>query len=182
MARADQGEGPRTEAGSVRVEAHADASLPPAGLEPALLAEVYAHARECYPEECCGLLLGPAGRAPARVVRCTNVQSLRHSSGVSDLEARHGFWIDESELLRALAEAERSGSALRAIYHSHVDARAYLSRADLDAAIGPDGRPHWPGVAHVVVSVCDGLVREAAWFDWDPGDGAFVGRPLAERR
>jgi proteasome lid subunit RPN8/RPN11 len=140
--------------------------------------EVFTHARECYPEECCGLLIGATASTPQRVVRCTNVQSQRHSRGESDLDARHGFWIDERELMRALREAEERGEDLRAVYHSHIDTEPYLSRADVEAALGPGGKPLWPGVSHLVVAVRDGVVREAVLYDWDATDARFVGRPV----
>jgi proteasome lid subunit RPN8/RPN11 len=158
----------------------ANPGVPPARLPRRLMAEVFGHARECYPDECCGLLVGPPGGSPEQVVRCTNVQNTRYSSGESKLDARHGFWINEIEIIRALREAERLGHELLAVYHSHVDADAYFSRTDEEAALGPDGRPLWPGAAHLVVSVRGGLVRGAALFEWRELEGRFVGRALRE--
>ena len=81
----------------------------PAAFQRLLLAEVFAHARECYPEECCGLMLGPPGAEPRQVVRCTNVQNVRLAKGESSLNSSQGFWIDEQELERALRSAEARG-------------------------------------------------------------------------
>src|SRR5262245_23926261 len=44
-----------------RAAAVLDPALPPVALPRGLVLEAFAHARECYPEECCGLLIGPAG-------------------------------------------------------------------------------------------------------------------------
>ena len=142
----------------------------------ALMLEVFGHARECYPEECCGLVLGVEEVESWRPLRCANVQSARKARGESDLDATQAFWIDEQELVSALQAAEKGGESLRAIYHSHVNTRAYLSHADLRGATAQDGQPLWPGVAHVVVSVWEDGVREAAWFDWDRAAQRFRGR------
>ena len=157
-----------------------DPALEPSLLSRALMLEVFQHARECYPEECCGLLIGPPAAAPSRFVRCTNVQSRRRAQGESELDARHAFWIDEGELLRALRSAEERGEELRVVYHSHVDTPAYLSHTDLQGALSPDGLPLWPGVAHLVVSVREDGVHEAALFDWAPEVQCFLGRGVEE--
>jgi proteasome lid subunit RPN8/RPN11 len=67
-----------------------------------------------------------------------------------------------------------------AVYHSHTDAGAYMSDADVQAALGPDGAPVWPGVGHLVVSVQQGSVREAVYFEWDDTAREFVGREVKE--
>lgn len=157
-----------------------DPAIEPSLLSRELMLEVFQHARECYPEECCGLLIGPLAAAPSRFVRCTNVQSRRRAQGESELDARHAFWIDEGELLRALRGAEEKGEALRVIYHSHVDTPAYLSHTDLRGVLTPDGSPLWPGVAHLVVSVREDGVHEAALFDWDSEGQRFLGRRVEE--
>ena len=159
-----------------RIAAAKQDSQEPAELPAALALGLYKHAVECYPEECCGLLIGPSAGPPARQVRCRNVQSRRQSRGESDLDARHAFWIDERELLDSLREAEAAGEALRGIYHSHVDGDAYLSHTDVDCALGPDGLPLYPGVSQLVVSVWDDGVRDLACFDWDDVARTFIGR------
>ena len=170
----------RTADGQARAPAVADPDLPSMGLPAELLLEVYQHARECYPEEACGLLVGPKGGPPARIERCHNVQDRRKLLGESELDARHGYWIDEKELMLALQRAEREGQALQVVYHSHVDTGAYFSHADLVAALGPEGLPLWPGVAQLVVAVYHEGVRDAAYFTWDEEARRFVGRAVAQ--
>ena len=160
-----------------RSAATSDPDAEPAELPRELLLEVFQHARECYPEECCGLLTGTDAQGPLHVVRCTNVQSQRVARGESNLDASRAFWIDEQELLNALRAAEASGEKLLVIYHSHVDTAAYLSHTDVTGALGPDGEPLYPGSAQLVVSVRDSGVGEAALFTWDPAQRAFHGRP-----
>ncbi len=157
-----------------------DPTRAPALLQRALLAEVFAHARECYPEECCGLLLGPPAVAPVRSVRCSNVQSLRRSQGDSCLDASKGFWIDDGELEQTLRAADQCGESLRVVYHSHVDTGLYLSRTDLEAALGPERTPSWPDVGQLVVAVREGQVEGAALFEWDAEQGLFRGRQVRE--
>ena len=152
----------------------------PVRLPSGLLLEIYQHARECYPEECCGLLLGPAGAEPRTIVRCSNTQSQRKARGESDLDATKAFWIDAHELLHALRGADDRGEEIRVIYHSHVDTEAYLSHTDLQGAIGPGGTPHFPDAAQLVVSVSEGGVRGAVCFVWNARLARFVGRPIEQ--
>ena len=161
-----------------RAAAQVDASLEAVQLSREVLLEVFQHARECYPEECCGLLTGADPELPARVVRCSNVQSTRVARGESDLDARRAYFIDEQELLNALRGAEQRGERLVVIYHSHVDTAAYLSFTDLEGALGPDGRPLYPGVAQLVVSVQESGVLGAALFAWDDASRRFLGRAV----
>ncbi len=149
-------------------------------LPSALLHEVFQHARECYPEEACGLLLGPPGATPVRIERCTNVQNNRKQAGKSELDARHGYWIDEGELMRCLKQAEREGHEIRIIYHSHVDTGAYFSATDVEQALGPDDQPLYPGVLQLVVGVDESGVREVAGFTWSAEQSRFVGHAIQE--
>jgi proteasome lid subunit RPN8/RPN11 len=165
---------------SERVAAAPDAALEPARLARELIMEIFGHARECYPEECCGILTGPEGGRPERVVRCTNVQNQRLARGESELDATRAFWIDERELYQALREADERDHTVRVVYHSHIDTAPYLSHTDQRGALGPDGSPLWPGSAQLVVSVSDGVVREAALYEWNAREGRFLGRRLAE--
>lgn len=167
-------------AGIAQAAVTADPSLEPASLPAEVALDVYEHAVQCYPEECCGLLLGAPQGVPGRAVRCTNVQSRRRSRGESDLDARSAFWIDEVELLSALKEADARGEALLGIYHSHVDGAAYLSHTDVAGALGPEGSPLYPGVSQFVVSVWDDGVRDLACFDWDEQTQGYAGRGVRQ--
>jgi proteasome lid subunit RPN8/RPN11 len=161
-----------------RAAAVSDPEAEPGALPRELLLEVFQHARECYPEECCGLLLGTDREGPLQVIRCTNVQSQRVARGESNLDATRAFWIDEQELWNALRSAESSGQKLMVIYHSHVDTAAYLSHTDAAGALGPDGTPLYPDTAQLVVSVRDSGVGEAALFHWDLEARVFRGRTV----
>ena len=161
-----------------RAAARVDETVAAAELPRELLLEVFQHARECYPEECCGLLTGTDRGDPVRVIRCSNVQSARVARGESVLDASRAFWIDEQELLNALRGAEQRGERLVVVYHSHVDTAAYLSFTDLEGALGPDGRPIYAGAAQLVVSVQESGVQSAALFEWDESERRFRGRAV----
>jgi len=164
----------------VRAAARVEGDLPAVALPRELVLELFGHARESHPEECCGLVVGRDEASTWRAVRCSNVQNARRAQGESQLAASEAFWIDEAELLTALRTAETAGESMHAIYHSHADTAAYLSHIDVRNATSVSGRPLWPGLAHVVVSVFEDGAREAGWFEWDETAGRFRGRRIQE--
>ena len=85
-----------------------------APIQAALLEQVYAHAREAFPLECCGYL------TDRRVVRCTNVDA-----------SPTRFAIGGAELL-AFAKSFDGPEPARVLYHSHTNGRAYISPTDRD--------------------------------------------------
>lgn len=88
---------------------------------------IRAHAESEWPAECCGVVTHEG------VVRGRNLRR----SGVA-------FEIDAATLTRTRGE-------VRGVYHSHCDAPAVMSGADLEAA------RWWPAVDHVVVRVDGGV-------------------------
>ncbi len=136
-------------------EANAKRAVVPA------LTEVRAHAAAAYPEECCGLLFDDGAR------RCENVQNTLHDEDRAAFPrtARRAFRLAAGDQL-ALARSFDGDRPARVLYHSHVDAGAYLSAADVDGAtLG--GMPLHPTLLHLVVAVRDGVPGEAALFALD---------------
>ena len=113
-----------------------------APIVPALLEQVYAHAREAFPLECCGYV------TDHRVVRCTNVDA-----------SPTRFAIGGAQLL-AFAKSFDGPEPARVLYHSHTNGRAYISPTDRDQAGA------YP-VRHLVVGITAQGVVEAALFDTD---------------
>jgi proteasome lid subunit RPN8/RPN11 len=74
----------------------------------ALVEEMYAHAREASPEECCGLVGGRDGRAE-------NVYRLRNVAG----DASVAYEAAPEDLFAAQRRMRGSGEELLGIYHSH---------------------------------------------------------------
>lgn len=94
--------------------------------------EIFAHAREETPKECCGLVVGRNGVA-TRIVRCTNASPTP--------EVRYSL-----REIRRVFEIEDDGDELVGIYHSHPRSPAYPSPTDRREA-------HWPSAAYVIVSL-----------------------------
>lgn len=153
-----------------------DQTTEPVEMPPDVLHELYAHAREALPEECCGLVIGGAVARFIRVVRCRNEMSQRHSEDPVRFprDNRSGFWMNEVDAQQALEEAEAEGQRVTAVYHSHVDADAYLSELDLEYA-----EPGvFPDAAQLVIAVSEGGVKRVAIFRRAAAGQPFVGHPV----
>lgn len=98
--------------------------------------EIVAHAREDFPDECCGLLFGMGNRAE-RLLRMENVEH-------SPLNYR----VDSQKLLEAFQAMEEFGLDLVGIYHSHTHSPAEPSRTDIALAGYPDAH-------YLIVSLAD---------------------------
>jgi proteasome lid subunit RPN8/RPN11 len=102
---------------------------------PGILEQVTEHARNAYPNEGCGLLVG--AHAAERFIAIRNVA-----------ESPTEYEMDAAELIHVLRELRGSGEQLVAIYHSHPHGPAQLSRTDID-------RSYYPEAAHLVISLAD---------------------------
>lgn len=130
---------------------------------------IYRHARDAYPAECCGYLVGPArGDAVVRSVPCRNAQGDGDHPIAPERGADTGFVIAGAELL-AFARSFDSEAPARIVYHSHPNGRAYLSAIDRQLAAGPA----YP-VQHVVIGVTGDAITEVAQFAWSDGAGDYV--------
>jgi proteasome lid subunit RPN8/RPN11 len=93
-----------------------------------LVAEMFAHARECAPEECCGLLGGGGGRA-------SNVYPLRNVAPRPEV----AYEAAPAELFEAQRSMRARGETLVGVYHSHPrSGDPEPSRADVRLAFYPD--------------------------------------------
>lgn len=138
----------------------------------AILAEIYAHARATFPEECCGYLVGPPGDAHVDgLVACHNAQRDGEHPTHPERGADTGFVIGGAELL-AFARSLGGERPARVVYHSHTNGRAYFSDVDRAVAAAETG-PHYP-VQHLVVGVTAAGPTEAAQFAWSDEAGDFV--------
>jgi len=146
-----------------------------------ILNEVYAHARESLPEECCGLLIGCAEAPFQRAVRCRNDMTLHHRRDPKRFprDGREGFFMNEQDYLHALREAEAEGATVTAVYHSHVDCGAYFSEMDQDFATQP--LYPFPRADHLVVAMSGGKIIDQNLFRREGPSGRFVGRAVASR-
>jgi proteasome lid subunit RPN8/RPN11 len=137
------------------------------------LAVMHAHAREAYPDECCGLIV-ERDRC-VEIIRVTNVQNELHAQdpGQFPRTAATGYTLGP-EAAPILIGSERGALSLLAIYHSHPQRDAYFSQEDRKQALGARGEPIYPQVAYVVMSVRNREVRATKMFVWDAVARAYV--------
>lgn len=145
-----------------------------------MLQLIYEQARQAYPQECCGVILGQQTSPDSltRVRPCRNAQDLFH---VEDPDAfprtaRTAYFIDPKELLALEKENRANDELIRVIYHSHVDAAAYFSEEDARLA-SAEGEPIHPGVAYLVISVVQGKPGNHQLFHWDAVQRRFTTLP-----
>jgi proteasome lid subunit RPN8/RPN11 len=103
-----------------------------------LTAEILAHARECYPQEACGIVAGTGNRGTL-LFRGLNVSST----------PRVAFELDPVTLARQ-AEFESTGLAMTAVYHSHPTGPDIPSRPDVEGA-----REGYPESVCIVCNLAD---------------------------
>ena len=130
-----------------------------------------------YPHETCGILVGPRS-APGQVTAlypCRNVQDVYHAEDPVNFprDSRTAYFIDPRDLFRIQKETRHKGWEIRVIYHSHVDAGAYFSEEDERIALS-EGKPAYPGVSYLVVSVKEGRAEEASLFEWNEEQKRFL--------
>jgi [CysO sulfur-carrier protein]-S-L-cysteine hydrolase len=104
-------------------------------VNPGILDQILQHAKSAYPNEGCGLVVGQT--SAERFIPITNL-----SASPTEYE------MDPAELIRVLRELRGTGDRLVAIYHSHPNGPAELSRKDIE-------RAYYPDAAQVVVSLSD---------------------------
>ena len=141
------------------------------------LAEIYAHARREYPNECCGIAFGPRDRAvAARALACVNIQNELHAEDPvkHTRDARTAYNLGAGDLFK-LQKSLRGDEPAKIVYHSHVDIDGdgcYFSATDQTAA-QMDGEPRYPG-EYVVVDIRSDGARGAAQFAWDEASRSYV--------
>jgi proteasome lid subunit RPN8/RPN11 len=137
----------------------------------ALAAAVHAHVMKDFPNEACGLLV--VGDGGPEAILAENLADKYHRI---DPEAypRQGataYLLDPM----LIANAERAGRRLVAIFHSHVRVGAYFSDEDVAQALSPfDDGPLFPGVEYVVLDAQDHGVVGYKVFTWNPATQGFT--------
>ncbi len=126
------------------------------------------HAREAYPEECCGFLLI---REEASTPGTRLVVSVERGRNVSKTQRTRRFTL-APEVLRALeSRLEGSRMTVGGFYHSHPDGPARPSALDAEEA--------WPWYTHVVLGVTPRTVGPVRGFEYDGHLGIFALCPLS---
>jgi adenylyltransferase/sulfurtransferase len=129
----------------------------------------YADAVRCYPEEACGLIVGPKGAAQCDEARpCTNQQNRLHARDATTYsrDARTAYALGIADL-RFLDESLGSARPVKIIYHSHVEVGAYFSDEDRRAATFEDELIY--PVDYLVIDCAKQGVRGAKLFRYQAG-------------
>jgi proteasome lid subunit RPN8/RPN11 len=144
-------------------------------LDQSVLSEIIDHLEQAYPQEGCGVVLERTGRVWVHTMR--NAYDEYHQADPASFPrtSRTAYFFDPKEWMMLLQNAERGGTRIASIFHSHADAGAYFSTEDSNMA-APDGLPLFPDVAYLVVSVVGGRARDAQVFMWN--GSSFTGRPV----
>lgn len=120
------------------------------------------HGAEGYPNEICGIMVGPPGDHTV-----TEVKRARNT--VVD-RARDRYEIDPRDQIRIQREADAAGLDIVGYYHTHPDHPAQASRFDTDRA--------WAGYVYLIVSVHGGKPVDANAFVAESDGGPFHAEPL----
>ena len=165
---------PRSGGGRVDV----DETLPSVEVPGRILNELYAHAIETLPEECCGLIVGTDGDRFRRLHRCRNDMTKKHRENPAEFprDGTRAFYMSELDYMRVHEEAEAAGENVTVVYHSHVGAGAYLSEMDL--AFAEHALFPFPQAAQIVLAVWDRSIAAAGIFERDAKSGRFMGSSL----
>jgi proteasome lid subunit RPN8/RPN11 len=160
-----------------------DETIPEAEIEPRILNELSAHARETLPEECCGLIFGDEGERYRLVVRCRNEMNQQHLKDPVRYprDARQAYYITPEQCHQELRKEEKMGRRLTAVYHSHVDTGPYLSELDVECAeqYAEDDDLPLAQADQIVIAVSEDKVRALALFRRIEPGGAFKGCRIA---
>lgn len=120
--------------------------------------EMFAHARACAPEECCGLV-GGRGGAALSVYRLRNVAR----------DAHVAYEAAPEELFAAQREMRARGEELVGIYHSHPRAHEPApSVADVRLAFYPSAVYFIIGFAHEGEGVLRAFRISEGERSWEP--------------
>ena len=140
--------------------------------------QIYAHAMEEFPNECCGVILTDGVQEFVRC--CTNVQNERHAEDPETYprDARTAYLMDPNDLIRIHREVDTEGKQIKAFYHSHPNEDAYFSEKDKTDATEPWGIPNYPDTTYVVISLYDGQINTARAYSWNDATEDFVEVPI----
>lgn len=134
----------------------------------ALLATIQAQARDGYPFEICGILVGRKGQGVCRVEEVVPVANREAES------PRVRYQIAPEDVVRVQRQARESGLEIMGYYHSHPDHPARPSETDRQLAA--EGLSH--GIVHVIVGVEPDRPPEATAWIFEELSGVFVEEPM----
>lgn len=127
--------------------------------------EIARHAREAFPDECCGVIFTDGNTDWTQ--RVQNIQNQLHALDPQTYPrtALIAYAMDPKELEAVIDAAHNRGARLKAFYHSHPNHDAYFSEED-KAFASPFGEPTFPGAAQIVVSIYGNTLKDMRVFLW----------------
>jgi [CysO sulfur-carrier protein]-S-L-cysteine hydrolase len=118
---------------------------------------VIAHARADYPDEACGVIVGPEGSdSPERYVKMTNAE-----------RSPTFFQFDSREQLALYKEMDSRNEEIVVVYHSHTFTEAYPSRTDIALAVEPQAH-------YLLVSLADDTGADVPVRSYRIDDGGVI--------
>lgn len=148
-----------------------------------ILGRCYAHGRETYPEEGCGVLSGPdnGGADLDGWHPIDNILNRMHTEEPERYPrtAANGYLIEPGKMMRLEKELAVRGHKIKVIFHTHVDVGAYFSEEDITRALWA-GRPVLPGIAYLVCGIKDSEPDGAILACFDESRETFVTVPVEE--
>lgn len=114
-----------------------------------------------YPDECCGVILGPVGSDKA----------LRLKPMINAAHSPTFYEFDPKDLLALYREIDDNDEEIVVIYHSHTETEAYPSRTDIAYA----GEP---GAHYVLVSTRKEIATTPEFRSYRIIDGIVTEEPV----
>ncbi|MCB1214190.1 MAG: M67 family metallopeptidase [Deltaproteobacteria bacterium] len=140
------------------------------------------HAEKDYPEETCGVVIGPKGKSKAiGVFPIKNIQNDLHQKDPKQYsrDAKTAYFMDPTQLRIVEKEAAKKNFEIKIIYHSHPDHGVYFSEEDKAMAC-PWGEPNDPNLAWLVIGVAQAKANGASLFYWDEEKKDFLEKNLKQ--
>ena len=129
-----------------------------------VLEGIHAHARETYPEECCGFLLGREQRSVRTVT-----EGLRSRNVHPDLRESR-YTIDPRDVLEVERRCRGTETGILGFYHSHPRHPAQPSSFDQERA--------WPRYVYLIVGLEIDVPGEVTAWSFDPERRALLPVPV----
>ncbi len=145
-----------------------------------VLKQISLHAEREYPNEACGMIIGPIGKENAiGVFPIRNLQDELHAKDPEKYSrtAKTAYYMDPEQQKIVEKEAASKNFDLKAVYHSHPDHEVYFSEEDRLMA-APWGEPNHPHVSWIVISVKQGQAVGASEFFWEDEKKDYVEKRL----
>ena len=127
------------------------------------------HARECLPEECCGILIGSETTAGRR--RVADAVAARN---VNPSARERAYRVSPRAILEAFQTARSAGLEIVGYYHSHPSGSARPSAVDL--------RDAWPDTSYVILAFQSAELWEMRSWRLVPEGTGFVEETLTDER